>query len=108
MRAVQMLPRTGMLLGLALTGLTVAVEAARAQSPMGGYQTPQEREIYNTVPGQNDSTSPLDATNPMDLINRLRRATSMSDATDPSDAIDAALKGYQTEAPAQPGPLPQP
>ena len=100
MRAVQMLPRTGMLLGLALAGLTVAVEAARAQSPMGGYQTPQEREIYNTVPGNRDSGSPIEATNPMDLMNRLRQATSMNDATDPADAIDAALKGYATENPA--------
>jgi hypothetical protein len=74
--------------------------AAQAQSPLGGYQTQQEKEIYNTVPGNRDSGSPLDATNPMDLMNRLRQATSMNDATDPADAIDAALKGYATENPA--------
>lgn len=108
MRAVTLLPSTGMLLGLAVSGLIFSIEAAVAQSPMGGYQTRQEQEIYNTVPGQNDSSNPLDATNPIDLINRLRRATSMNDATDPADAIDAALKGYQTELPASPPPSGQP
>ncbi|WP_255440930.1 hypothetical protein [Synechococcus sp. HK01-R] len=85
---------------VAFTPAVLQGGAAQAQSPLGGYQTQQEKEIYNTVPGNRDGGSPLDATNPMDLMNRLRQATSMNDATDPADAIDAALKGYATENPA--------
>ena len=72
--------------------------SARAQSPLSGYQTPAEQEIYNTEPGK-PKGSVLDATNPMDLLNRLRQANSMNDATDPSDAIDAALKGWESQTP---------
>ena len=104
MRAVTLLPSTGMLLGLAVSGLTFSIEAAVAQSPMGGYQTRQEQEIYNTVPGQNDSSNPLDATNPIDLMNRLRRASAFDNATPPADAIDAALRDFQPQPqPARPG-----
>ena len=71
--------------------------AAQAQSPMGGYQTPAEQDLYNTSPGQRKGTI-LDATNPMDLLNRLRQETAMDDATDPVDAIDAALKGWESQA----------
>jgi len=99
MRALQILQTTGLMAALVAAGLTAGSQSVWAQSPLGGYQTQQEKEIYNTIPGQRDTGSPLDATNPMDLINRLRNATSMNDATDPADAIDAALKGYATETP---------
>ena len=71
---------------------------AQSQASITGYQTPAEQEIYNTEPGK-PKGSVLDATSPMDLLNRLRQATSMSDATDPVDAIDAALKGWESQAP---------
>ena len=87
------------LLTLAAVGLASAGGgAAWAQTPISGYQTPAQQELYNTEPGKPKGTV-LDATNPMDLINRLRQATSMSEATDPSDAIDAALKGWETQTP---------
>jgi len=71
--------------------------AAQAQSPMSGYQTPAQRELYNTEPGaKNDSV--LDATNPLDLLKRLRQATALEDATDPADAIDAALQGWEAQS----------
>ncbi len=56
---------------------------------------PQERELYNTLPGNNQQDSILDATNPMEFLNKLRRATAMDDATSPSDAIDEALKAFE-------------
>ncbi len=58
-------------------------------------QTPEERELYNTLPGENQKGGILDATNPMELMNRLRRATAMDDATPPADAIDAALQSFE-------------
>ena len=84
-------------LPIALLSLTTVVDRAEAQLS-GDYQTPQERDLYNTVPGNNDKGTILDATNPMDLMNRLRRSTAMDDATDPSDAIDAALKALELES----------
>ncbi len=87
---------------LALLGaaplIAFSAGSACAQSPLSGYQTPAEQEIYNTEPGK-PKGSVLDATNPMDLLNRLRQANSMNDATDPSDAIDAALKGWDAQTP---------
>ena len=84
-------------LQIALLSLTTVVDRAEAQLS-GDYQTPQERDLYNTVPGNNDKGTILDATNPMDLMNRLRRSTAMDDATVPSDAIDAALKALELES----------
>ena len=78
--------------------LAFSAGSACAPSPLSGYQTPAEQEIYNTEPGK-PKGSVLDATNPMDLLNRLRQANSMNDATDPSDAIDAALKGWESQTP---------
>ena len=57
--------------------------------------TPEERDLYNTLPGEAQKGGILDATNPMELINRLRRATAMDDATSPSDAVDEALKALE-------------
>ena len=84
-------------LPIALLSLTTVVDRAEAQLS-GDYQTPQERDLYNTVPGNNDKGTILDATNPMDLMNRLRRSTAMDDATAPSDAIDAALKALELQS----------
>ena len=84
-------------LPIALLSLTTVVDRAEAQLS-GDYQTPQERDLYNTVPGNNDKGTILDATNPMELMNRLRRSTAMDDATVPSDAIDAALKALELES----------
>ena len=95
MPAIQRLVALGAAPLIALTA-----GSALAQSPMSGYQTPAEQEIYNTEPGK-PKGSVLDATNPMDLLNRLRQVNAMNDATDPSDAIDAALKGWESQAPAQ-------
>ncbi len=64
---------------------------------LGDSSIPQEKEFYNTLPGNNQEGTILDATNPMDLMNRLRRATAMDDATTPSDAIDEALKAFETD-----------
>ena len=61
-------------------------------------QSPGERELFNTLPGESQKGGILDATNPMELMNRLKRATAMDDATPPSDAIDDALKGFEIEA----------
>ena len=58
---------------------------------------PQERELYNTIPGSEDKGSILDTANPMELMNLLRRATSMDDATSPSDAVDEALRSFELE-----------
>ncbi len=84
-------------LPIALLSLITVVDRAEAQLS-GDYQIPQERDLYNTVPGNNDKGTILDATNPMDLMNRLRRSTAMDDATVPSDAIDAALKALELES----------
>ena len=81
--------------------LVTSVDVLAEENPMGsGYQSPQQRDVFQTVPGQNDQESVLDATNPMDLMNRLRRANAMNDATPPGDAIDAALKALESSQPA--------
>ena len=86
------------LLGLiGVVSLVIPVDVLAQESPMGsGYQSPRQRDVFQTVPGQNDQESVLDATNPMDLMNRLRRANAMNDATSPEDAIDAALKALES------------
>lgn len=63
------------------------------------YQSPQQRDVFQTVPGQKNQESVLDATNPMELMNRLRRANAMNDATPPADAIDAALRALESSQP---------
>ncbi len=90
------------LLGIvSLLSLTTAGDVLAQQSPLtSGYQSPQERDVFQTEPGQKDKNSVLDATNPMELMNRLRRANAMNDATPPSDAIDAALKALESPQPA--------
>ena len=81
--------------------LLTSVDVLAQESPMGsGYQSPQQRDVFQTVPGQKNQESVLDATNPMELMNRLRRANAMNDATPPSDAIDAALKALEVSQPA--------
>ena len=64
----------------------------------GSYELPQERELYNTLPSNEQKRTILDATNPMDILNQLRRATAMDNATTPSDAIDAALKALEADS----------
>ena len=81
--------------------LLTAADVLAQESPLGsGYQSPQQRDVFQTVPGQNKQESVLDATNPIDLMNRLRRANAMNDATPPADAIDAALKAFESSQPA--------
>ena len=47
--------------------LLTSVDVLAQESPMGsGYQSPQQRDVFQTVPGQNDQESVLDATNTMD------------------------------------------
>ena len=83
-----------------LSLVTSAEVLAQESSTSSGYQSPQQRDVFQTVPGQKDQESVLDATNPMELMNRLRRANAMNDATPPADAIDAALKALETSQPA--------
>ena len=81
--------------------LLISLDVLAQESPMGsGYQSPQQRDVFQTVPGLKNQESVLDATNPMDLMNRLRRANAMNDATPPADAIDAALKALESSQPA--------
>ena len=79
-----------------LTILVFSFNQAQSYSAneLGGLNDvpPQGRDLYNTLPGENQKGGILDATNPLELMNRLRRATAMDDATSPSDAIDDALK----------------
>ncbi len=60
-------------------------------------EIPQEKELFNTLPGGSQEGNILDATNPLDLMNQLRRATALDNATTPSDAIDEALKALELE-----------
>ena len=83
-------------LAIALLGYQLAFMVSKAE-PVGLSNSPQERELYNTLPGSNQNDTILDATNPMDLLNRLRRATALDDATSPSDAVDQALKALESE-----------
>jgi hypothetical protein len=81
--------------------LMTSVEVlAQESSTSSGYKPSQQRDVFQTVPGQKNQESVLDATNPMELMNRLRRANAMNDATPPSDAIDAALKALESSQPA--------
>ena len=90
------------LLGLiSVLSLMTSVEVlAQESSTSSGYKPSQQRDVFQTVPGQKNQESVLDATNPMELMNRLRRANAMNDATPPSDAIDAALKALESSQPA--------
>ena len=84
-----------------MLSLLTSVEVLAQESPMSsGCKPSQQRDVFQTVPGQKNQESVLDATNPMELMNRLRRANAMNDATPPSDAIDAALKALEVSQPA--------
>ncbi len=61
------------------------------------FTNSEERELYETIPGQSKQETILDATNPMELMNRLRAITAMDDATSPSDAIDEALRSFEAQ-----------
>ena len=82
---------------IALLCLSIGFDRVKAQVS-DEYQTLQERELYNTVPGSEDNGTMFDAANPWELMNRLRRSTAMDDATDPSDAIDAALEALEQDS----------
>ena len=72
------------------------IEVLSSSNDLAGInETPVERELYNTLPGESQKGGIIDATNPMELMNRLRRATAMDDATMPSDAIDAAIRALE-------------
>ena len=77
-------------------GLTLFVDSVHAELS-GLSERPEERELFNTLPGNNSKGTILDATNPMDLMNRLRRATALDNATSPSDAVDEALKALESD-----------
>jgi hypothetical protein len=86
---------------ISLLSLVTPLGVLAQESPTSsGYKPSQQRDVFQTVPGQKDKNSVLDATNPMELMNRLRRANAMNDATPPSDAIDAALKALESSQPA--------
>ncbi len=76
-----------------ITGLTLGAKAQLNSD----FQTPVERELYESSPGGSDKNSIFDATNPMQLMNILRRATAMDDATPPSDAVDQALRAFENQ-----------
>ncbi len=85
---------------LAITSLgSVGIFSTSLAQVAGFSELPQERELYNTLPGSNQKDTILDATNPMDLMNQLRRATAMDNATSPSDAIDQALRALEDTPP---------
>ena len=73
------------------------IDIANAEVSGLGFQSPQEREIFNTSPGSDDPNSVFEVTNPLELMNKLRRMTAMDDATSPSDAIDAALEALELD-----------
>tara|TARA_Y100001968_G_scaffold329882_1_gene380276 strand:+ start:500 stop:775 length:276 start_codon:yes stop_codon:yes gene_type:complete len=79
------------LLAIVLPEISFAFELAQSN------RTPAEKELFNTLPGENQKGGILDATNPMELMDRLRRATSMDNATSASDAIDEALKAFENK-----------
>ena len=82
---------------ISVLSLVIPVEVLAQESPMSsGYKPSQQRDVFQTVPGQKNQESVLDATNPMELMNRLRRANAMNDATPPADAVDAALKALES------------
>jgi hypothetical protein len=46
--------------------LLTSVEVLAQESPMSsGYKPSQQRDVFQTVPGQKNQESVLDATNPM-------------------------------------------
>ena len=81
-------PILGLLINVAV------VFPALSQTPLNS-SIPEERNLYNTLTGSNQTDSILDVTNPMELMNRIRRATAMDDATSPSDAIDEAIRAFE-------------
>ncbi len=89
------------ILKLRLSGLTILVLgltsfAADSFAQVSGEITnPEERELYETIPGQSKQKSILDATNPLELMNRLRSISALDNATSPSDAIDDALRAFE-------------
>ena len=86
---------------LILSPLLIAIcpiATSAAPEIANASQTPEERELFNTLPGESQKGGILDATNPMELMNRLKRATAMDDATPPSEAIDDALRGFEIES----------
>ncbi len=87
----------GMLAFLSLLG-GFGIDRLSAKAQLAGiFESPKEREIYNTLPGGAKEGTLLDATNPMELMNRLRRASAMNDATAPADAIDQALQALEDD-----------
>ena len=91
----QVIPR------LTLSGLTIFVlgstffTADSLAQVSGEIINPEERELYETIPGQGKQKSILDATNPLELMNRLRAVSALDNATSPSDAIDDALRAFE-------------
>ena len=88
------------LLGVASAFFLIALGIDLAFFPFNGQfaganELPQERELFNTLPGSDGKNKLLDSTNPLDLLNSLRRATAMDNATSPVDAIDAALRDLE-------------
>ena len=88
LKTLALIPFGGVLLNSSM------VYPVLSQTPINS-PIPQERDLYNTLPGEKQTESILDVTNPMELMNRLRRATAMDNATSPSDAIDEALKAFE-------------
>ena len=87
-----------LLISPALLILTCPIGTYAGSEMVNVSQTPEERELFNTLPGESQKGGILDATNPMELMNRLKRATAMDDATPPSEAIDDALRGFEIES----------
>ena len=91
----QVIPR------LTCSGLTILVLGSTSfvadslAQVTGEITNSEEREFYETIPGQGKQKSILDATNPLELMNRLRAASALDNATSPSDAIDDALKAFE-------------
>ena len=83
-------------LPIGLVNFYCSLPPSNAQTS-GVFERPQEREMYNTLPGSAQKGTILDATNPMELMNRLRRASAMDNATAPSDAIDQALRALEVD-----------
>jgi hypothetical protein len=66
--------------------------------------SPLERQMYDGGSKGSGSGSPLESGNPLDIMNAIRRNSSLSDATPPASAIDDALKEFDSQSPAAPGP----
>ena len=87
-----------LLISPALLILTCPIGTYAGSEMVNVSQTPEERELFNTLPGESQKGGILDATNPMELMNRLKRATAMDDATPPSESIDDALRVFEIES----------